>query len=370
MAAPDSSTTAHRRPPLPAPPRVLGAPTTSSTTITDQLTFQYPIQFADKSRTPVKLNLASKPITSATLSGRSGAGSTNGIPPSGILDSSRDAVNGSGTGFGFIPVSVTAKRRATRVSNPLDDTHDPPLSRKGDLDAKIVQNLSNGESIASCNNARTREAASDAYPTPNTPPSSSGDPVVDGRAGDTPVSLYLDHQPSGPTSKFKSSANPTRPAVSTRPNSPSTFESASMLDVPPSPPPTDPQPSPPPMMFESEVGEPQVDSNTEPTLPRGPTPPPPFDPISITAWRTIYDPHIEGLASKDKGKGVERRYNGQVPDNHPPLVVVDPRLTMSIESKQGLKGRRPFRPKVYLMKPYEVSSESLPCPVFSAVFAD
>lgn len=74
----------------------------------------------------------------------------------------------------------------------------------------------------------------------------------------------------------------------------------------------------------------------------------------MSAWKTIFDPKIEGLATKEKGKAVEKRYNGVVREGKPPVVVVDPRLKMSDEQKHGMKGRRPLRTKLYSFTHYEV----------------
>lgn len=289
MAAPDKRQTA-----APRGPRVLelvNKPPTATLT---------PISFHNQRRSPVKLTF--KPITGESLpKGSSAATSSNG---------SRVVVNGNAQGFGLILSHQAARHQPSATVEKAFEL-DVPSSSQGARDH--------------ASSSKGREA-SDAYPTPNTPPLTAGTSSP-ARAS----SVDDDSRDRGPVPP-----PPTEPAP--RVPTPPPFD-----DAPPSPPPTDRQPSP--------IVE---DPPPEPEPPRGLTPPPPFETARIQAWKTVYDPKIEGIASKDKGKGLEKRHNGEVSEGQPPVIVVDPRLKMSDEQKHGMKGRRPLRPKLYSFIPYEV----------------
>ena len=121
-----------------------------------------------------------------------------------------------------------------------------------------------------------RRDSSHAYPTLNTPPLTAGtssptrassidDDSCDGGLVPPPLT-----EPGPPV--------PTPPPLYDTPT----------LDAPPSPPPTDGKPS---AMPEDLPPEPEA----LPDPPQGPTTPLPFKTLEIQAWRTVYDPNIEGL---------------------------------------------------------------------------
>lgn len=298
MAAPDKRQTA-----APRGPRVLelvSKPPTATLT---------PITFDNHRRNPVKLTF--KPNHGESLpKGSSGATSSN---------SSRVVVNGNAQGFGLILSNSTTRHQPSATVEKAFEL-DMPSSSQGSRDHAA--------------SSKGRDA-SDAYPTPNTPPLTAGTSSP-ARAS----SVDDDNRDRGPVPP-----PPTEPAPPVP--TPPPFDDVPTLDAPPSPPPTDRQPSP-------IVEDPAPEPEREPDPPRGPTPPPPFETLKIQACKTIYDPKIEGLASKDKGKALEKRHNGEVPEGQPPVIVVDPRLKMSDEQKYGMKGRRPLRPKLYSFTPYEV----------------
>jgi hypothetical protein len=293
MAAPDKRQTT-----APRGPRVLELVSKPPTvTLT-------PIPFDNQRRNPVKLTF--KPITGESLPKGSSAATSS--------SSSRVVVNGNAQGFGLILSNSTARHQPSATVEKAFEL-DGPSSSQGARDHAP--------------STKGREA-SDAYPTPNTPPLTAGtsSPARASSVDDDSRDRGLVPPP------------PTEPAPPVP--TPPPFD-----DAPPSPPPTDRQLSP---MVEDPPPEPEPDF--EPA--RGPTPPPPFETLKIQAWKTIYDPKIEGLASKDKGKVLEKRHNGEVPEGQPPVIVMDPRLKMSDEQKYGMKGRRPLRPKLYSFTLYEV----------------
>lgn len=268
-----------------------------------------PIPFDNQRRNPVKLTF--KPLNGESLPRGSAAAISS--------NSSRVVVDGNAQGFGLILSNTTARHQPSATVEKAFELDVPPSSQAA--------------SSKGCE-------ASDAYPTPNTPPLTAGtsSPARAGSVDDDTRDREL--VPPPPT-------EPAPPVPTPPPFDDAPFDDAPTHDAPPSPPPTDRQPSP-------IVEDPAPELEPEPEPPRGPTPPPPFETVNIQAWKTIYDPKIEGLASKDKGKALEKRHHGQVPEGQPPILVVDPRLKMSDEQKYGMKGRRPLRPKLYSFTPYEV----------------
>lgn len=266
--------------------------------------------------------LRRKPINIKVSLNKSNTGQSTGSRAAtsslALASGSRGSTNGAPSGFGVIP-STSGPRTAPSAT----------VTKAFDLES----NSPSHATLDHVSPTKTREA-SDAYPTPNTPPH-----TTEGSSPDRRQSLDGDSQdrllappPPPPTES--------PPAL---PPSPLPCIEVHVHDAPPSPPPTDRQPSPP---------EDEPEEEAEPQLPRGPSPPPPMDSMHLGGWKTIFDPKLD--SSKEKGRGIEKRHNGEVTEGQPPLVVVDPRLKMTDDQKQGMKGRRPFRPKLYSFTKYEV----------------
>ena len=242
-------------------------------------------------------------------------------------------------------------------SRPLTNGHlDSSSSRSSALEGHGSQSVQDAFDVSSglyASSSGLRESASGsgktvensiAYPTPDTPSSSSAISPKHA-AGGLKENVDVIPPKQAPSFGFMSDKDEV-----------STFA--------PPPPSNTPPPAPPPPEEHNPSSSLQVITPTqsrcttpEPStmiIPRGSTPPPPYETVTLKpSYRIIWDPILHAKSPKDREKKPVKRYNGEALDGEEPIVVRDPRVKTADGCFLG-RGSRRHRTELYQFPEYKV----------------